>query len=391
MEPVIIPVNNNSKPKLKRIIGSYDQNCTGTTIVCFCSVHGNEPAGKIAFQRVIESLGQTEIDFKGKIVGIWGNITASTEHERFIDTDLNRAWTETRVKMLEDNYEDFPEEKVEDLEQKYLWKVIHREIGNSNGSIIFIDLHTTSSESQPFISINDTLKNRFFARKYPVPIVLGLEEHLDGTILSYINELGHIAIGVEAGQHDALSSIENHESIIWSTLAFAGCVDSNMMPEAKKHYERLARHVIDGEKIFEVRYRHEIDADSSFNMKPGYINFQHVKKREILAEDLSPIGSPEEGRIFMPLYQRLGSDGFFIVREIKKFWLEVSAFLRKRHFHRFIQFLPGVGKYKEQDHTIVVNKRIARWYVVEIFHLLGFRRKVKEGNKIIFIRRPHDI
>ncbi|MEP1226412.1 MAG: succinylglutamate desuccinylase/aspartoacylase family protein [Ekhidna sp.] len=392
MEPVIIPINNKNKSQLKRIIGTYDRGESGTTIICFCSIHGNEPTGKIAFERVIETLRRLEPDFEGKIIGVWGNMTASTEHERFIDMDLNRVWTEERIKMLDEGYEDFPEDLVEDLEQKYLWKIIHQEIAKSLGPIIFLDLHTTSSESQPFISINDTLKNRFFARRYPLPIILGLEEHLDGTILSYINELGHIAIGVEGGQHDALSSIENHEAIIWSTLSFADCINSTQIPEAKHTYEVLAKNALDGKRIFEVRYRHQVDTNSSFTMNSGYINFQPVRKNEVLAKELdSQVQSPEKGRLFMPLYQKLGNDGFFIVREIRKFWLDVSAFLRKIHFHRFIQFLPGIGKYKELDHTIVVNRKIARWYVIDFFHLLGFRRKLKEGNKMIFIRRPHDL
>ncbi len=376
----------------ERVLGKFTSGQPGATIICFCSIHGNEPAGKTAFDKVLKDLNKLAPDFNGKVIGLHGNITASTENERFIDYDLNRIWTEDRVRKLEKDFNSFPEEYVEDVEQKYLWKLIHHEIKKSKGQVVFIDLHTTSSESQPFISINDTLRNRMFAMRYPLPIVLGLEEYLEGTILSYINELGHIAIGVEAGQHTAESSVENHESFIWSTLFFAGCLDINKIHGVNYHYMRLAKDMIDGSKIYEVRHRHPVTKSQAFLMKPGYVNFQRIRKNEVLAmANEQPVKAPESGQIFMPLYQKLGNDGFFVVRRIRKFWLEVSAFLRRREFHRFIQFLPGVGKYRDLDHSIVVNRKIARWFVIDLFHLLGFRRKLQKGNKIVFIRRPVDI
>ncbi|MEP1097030.1 MAG: succinylglutamate desuccinylase/aspartoacylase family protein [Cyclobacteriaceae bacterium] len=385
---------NRKKVKInaKRVLGEYGEGKAGTTIICFCSIHGNEPAGTKAFRQVISDLKRFKPNFNGKIIGLHGNITACAAKERFIDKDLNRVWSEDRVLMLQEQYEDFPEEQVEDVEQKQLWALIENEINESQGPIVFLDLHTTSSESQAFISINDTLKNRFFAMQFPLPVVLGLEEYLEGTILSYINELGHIAIGIEAGQHDEHVSIENHESMIWLTLSFANCIDPLNIPKVNHHYQRLAKDMIDGKRIFEVRHRHALDNTTPFFMKPGYINFQRIKKNEVLAMDnKDSIKAPEKGRVFMPLYQKQGNDGFFVVREIKKFWLGVSAFLRRRNFHRFIQYLPGVGRYREMDHTIAVNRKIARWYVVELFHLLGFRRKIKEGNTIVFIRRPFDL
>lgn len=392
MELAAIENNEKEGANSKRVLGEYSQGNDGTTIICFCSIHGNEPAGTKAFQQVIDDLKRLKPNFNGKIIGLHGNITACAAKERFIDKDLNRVWTEDRVRMLNDQYEEFPEAQVEDVEQKQLWPLIETEIKESRGSILFLDLHTTSSESQAFISINDTLKNRFFALKFPLPIVLGLEEHLEGTILSYINELGHIAIGVESGQHDAAASIENHESVIWAAILFSRCIDLIKTPEVSYHYDRLAKDIVHGKKIFEVRHRQMIEKNQSFRMNPGYLNFQKIYKNEVLATiDEEQLKSPEKGRIFMPLYQKLGNDGFFVVRKIRKFWLGVSAFLRRRNFHRFIQYLPGVGRYREMDHTIVVDRKIARWYVIELFHLLGFRRKIKEGNKIVFIRRPFDL
>ena len=61
---------------------------------------------------------------------------------------------------------------------------------------------------------------------------------------------------------------------------------------------------------------HIIAKGAEFRMNPGYYNFKPVHLAEILAHDKDgPIASPQDGMIFMPLYQKEGSDGFFIVEE----------------------------------------------------------------------------
>jgi succinylglutamate desuccinylase len=51
-------------------------------------------------------------------------------------------------------------------------------------------------------------------------------------------------------------------------------------------------------------------------MQPGYKNFQPIKKGELLAQQNGkPIYSEWDAYIFMPLYQKQGNDGFFVVTE----------------------------------------------------------------------------
>ena len=60
-----------------------------------------------------------------------------------------------------------------------------------------------------------------------------------------------------------------------------------------------------------------IEESDQFQMKPGYYNFKAVNKGEILAHDRKGnITSPCNGMIFMPLYQKSGNDGFFIVDNV---------------------------------------------------------------------------
>jgi len=44
------------------------------------------------------------------------------------------------------------------------------------------------------------------------------------------------------------------------------------------------------------------------------------KEQELAVENNLTIKSPDSGFILMPLYQKKGSDGFFIVKEIKNIY-----------------------------------------------------------------------
>lgn len=371
----------------KRIVGEYSKGIPGPTLVCFGGVHGNEPSGVIALEKVFQRLKETDSQIQGKLIGLAGNLEALKNHKRFIDQDMNRIWSHRRMLEVES---DTKTQTSENKEQRELLEKLNRTIQESKGELFFIDLHTTSSESQPYISINDTLRNRRMALKYPLPIVLGLEEYLEGTILSYINELGHIALGFEAGQHDAPASITNHEAFIWLSLIFSRCLINE---EALYHHHTvLSKTITDGKKVFELRHRHWVEPQDQFVMKPGYVNFQAIQKNELLAHDArKEIRAQEKGRIFMPLYQSQGNDGFFIVRKIKWFWLKISALLRLTRFHHFLYLLPGVSKYNQLNHSLTVNTSWARWYVIDFFHLMGFRRKQIVGKRKIFMKREFDV
>ncbi|MEP1782570.1 succinylglutamate desuccinylase/aspartoacylase family protein [Reichenbachiella sp.] len=384
-------VANSQNVHLERVLGEYDQNVSGPTVVFTCGIHGNEPSGVKAFSNVLDRLEEVKPAISGRLIGLSGNITALVEGERFIDEDLNRIWTQERINRLNDDTH-VHELSVEELEQKYMWDRLSKIFKMTNGPIYVIDLHTTSSESQPFLSINDTLRNRHFAMKFPLPAILGIEEHLEGTILNYMNQLGQIAVGVEAGSHEDPASVKNHEAAIWLALFYAGAISPASIPNSHLFYEQLAKGTMNDKKVFEVRHRFKLAVDTAFIMNPGYTNFQKIHKNEFLAvHNYEEVRAKESGRIFMPLYQKLGNDGFFIIREIRLFWLKVSEYLRRLKLEKALPYLPGVSRHKGLDHELIINLRIARWYVIEFFHLLGFRRKEKKGKKLILIKRKYDV
>jgi hypothetical protein len=93
----------------------------------------------------------------------------------------------------------------------------------------------------------------------------------------------------------------------------------------------------------------------------------------------------------MPLYQKKGDDGFFIITRISKFWLKASRLARKLHFHQLLKLLPGVKSKKRKPYTLIVNPRTARFLAIEIFHLFGYRKKVIKDDKFHFIKRDRKI
>ena len=100
-----------------------------------------------------------------------------------------------------------------------------------------------------------------------------------------------------------------------------------------------------GTSIVEVRYRHPIRGEDRFRMEPGFANFQRVKKGELLARDhKGQITARESGMVLLPLYQALGDDGFFLGREVRPFWLKLSAILRKLRVGDYSHCLPGVRR-----------------------------------------------
>lgn len=296
-----------------RVLGKYTKRKKGPALMVTAGVHGNEPSGIFAFRRVWQILTERNVSMEGELIGFAGNLEALSQNVRLIDKDLNRVcFVENEIKL----------KNGEDLgyhESREFLALIHEFEKVRHGDItevFFLELHTTSSASQPYISVNRDEGSYVFASKFPLFIVKGIEDYIPGHVDYYLNHKGLKGCTVEAGQHDSLSAIENHEAAIWIALTALGCLRKEDVPDYAHHYENLKRSVIGVENAFEVIYKYEIGEEEVFKMKPGYVNFQKISKGEILAtSDGRNIVSEWDGRIFMPLYQAQGKDGFFVVQE----------------------------------------------------------------------------
>lgn len=366
----------DSEIEVGRYIGKFENDVKRPTVVFFGGIHGNEPSGVFALNEVCQHITDNGVPLYGSLYAISGNLCALPDGNRFCDIDLNRIWTQENITDLVD-LKKAPSRK-EDSQLLEILKEIKSIVSRAEGPIYFIDLHTTSSQSCPFIPINDTMANRNFAQLFPVPTVLGIEEFLDGPLLSYINEIDHIALGFEGGQHDEKDAIKHHIGFISLVLLYSGLIEKDSIPNYQKYVKSLELASQKDKGIYEIIDRYEVKNNSLFKMKPGFRSFDAVKINQPLAEyNAEQINARYSGKIFMPLYQSQGDDGFFIIHSISPKWLTLSLFLRKYRFENILVLLPGIRHDNENSKAILVNKNIARFLSKEIFHLLGFRMKTK--------------
>lgn len=371
--------------KYKRKIGVLGGKNQGPVLIFIAGIHGNEPSGVQALSEIFsEYHGKYDL-FKGKAFALCGNIRALNIKQRYIDADLNRLWIEERIKKIK-NHELIDSSALsEDKEQMELFHDVTEILNKERGPFMFFDLHTTSSASCPFVLINDTLKNRVLAEKYPLRIILGIEEYLDGPFLSYINDQGHISLGFEAGQHNDPNCKEIHKQFILQTFMLSGFMrDKTLYNELIRTRRKLPF----AHDFFEIRQRYRIKEKEEFKMIEGYVNFSIIKKDQLLAKNqFGNIESLESGYLFMPLYQKKGSEGFYIIKIIPTFWLRFSSFLRRINLDSVLLALPGITRYEKGVKTLKVNVQIARYLPVELLHLLGYRRVRREGFNLLFIKR----
>jgi hypothetical protein len=89
----------------------------------------------------------------------------------------------------------------------------------------------------------------------------------------------------------------------------------------------------------------------------------------------------------LALHEFLHHDGGYQGREVRPFWLLLSGWLRRAHLSWGVRVFPGVRRDPERPGELVVDRRIARWFTVEILHLFGYRWRAREGKHVRFVRR----
>ncbi|WP_178988019.1 succinylglutamate desuccinylase/aspartoacylase family protein [Winogradskyella schleiferi] len=365
-----------------RIFHHIKSDTEGSTIVFFAGIHGNEAAGVHALNNVLKTI--REKDIIGEVYGVYGNIKALQENKRFLHSDLNRMWTKKQLKALKlkENLTD------EEEEQSALFQFINQLFATTKSPIYFIDLHTTSSKSLPFITINDALINRKFSSCFPVPVVLGIEEYLEGPLLSYLNTLGYVSVGFESGQHTDPEAIKNCEAFIYLALQHSGILRINEVGKIKKNEKTLKESSNNIASIFEIIYKYHIQPKELFAMHAGFESFQYIKKGTALATSNEKlICSDYNAMLFMPLYQNSGDDGFFIIQAIPRFFLKLSEILRKIQADNLLTVLPGITWHDKRCGVLRANLKVTRFMAKSIFHLFGYRNKQLDETHVLLYNR----
>ncbi len=309
-----------------RIIGEYTEGNPGPLLICIGGIHGNEPAGVQALEQVFKMIDaepekNPEFKFFGTLIGLRGNVAALKKKQRYLSKDLNRQWTKDNIQRIYDS----PDEQLdaEDKELKALHTCIRKYIDTHQPTkFILMDLHTTTAHGGIFSVATDERESQVIATELHAPVIRGLLKGIDGTTLHYYNSkntgVDTVALCFESGQHDDLASVDNAVAAVINCLRSVGCVASHNIEN--KHDQRLLKYSENLPKIADLLYCHDIHKGDNFQMKPGYKNFQWVKKNELLAQDRhGEIRSKSDGLILMPLYQQQGNDGFFLIDMVESF------------------------------------------------------------------------
>ncbi len=294
------------------MIGHVVGKTPGPLMLLAGGLHGNETAGVVATERVFEQLDASSL--RGEVVGLRGNLSALAAQRRFIDYDLNRCWTDDHLRLL--RLEGAENQSSEDAEARALLNWIDRYKDTEHPTKVLVDLHTTSAQRGSFVIVPAGYAHHPAVEALHIPIVTGMEDFLPGTLMVHAVQEGFVSFAFEGGQIGSAEAIDLHEAGIWSML---DALDMVSWPEdyQERHQQLLARCARELPRRVVAKSMHTIAEAAGFKMNPGYFNFKPINRGEVVAHDKDgPIVSPQEGMIFMPLYQKEGSDGFFIVEEM---------------------------------------------------------------------------
>lgn len=377
----------------ERVIGRCGGQRPGPTFVVTGGVHGNEPAGVAALQRVVEVLRSHRIELSGTFVALVGNARALRVGRRYLDQDLNRLWTAAVVRRRRE-VPPRDADPAEHHEQIELLAEIENAMVRSHPDhpVIFMDLHTFSAAGPAFSVGGDTLRNREFLARLPLPMILGLEEEIEGTLSGYMAHRCHVSVGLEGGRSGSDEAVEVLTGSLWLTLVGAGLLAPGDCPGAEGWRARLRDLAGSHAPVTGIVHRHALRPEDRFAMEPGFTNLQHVTQGQPLAIDRHGIvRARHDGLVLMPLYQAMGRDGFFLGQPLSPSWLAASRWARRAQLDALLPLLPGVHRVPglaDEGRALRVGAAALRRYGKGLFRFFGYRRFRRHGSSVRVTRAP---
>ena len=165
---------------MNRVLGLIEGS-EGPLTILIGGIHGNESAGIKAIQQIFQTLRSKRIEINGTLVGLAGNLQAIAKNQRYLDYDLNRCWYPDFIAGLHQKHHN----QAEDIELHALHEAILK-YQDHPGTKIIMDLHTTSSAKGNFIVIPQSEATHPLVRALKQPVVVDLDEYLQGTLLIFI-------------------------------------------------------------------------------------------------------------------------------------------------------------------------------------------------------------
>ena len=307
----------------RRVITRYYGTERGPLFICLGGIHGNEPAGIQAIS-IVSTLLRTEPSinpdfvFRGRMLGLTGNIQAVQQGTRFIATDMNRAFTSERLKGVMAT--DPQHLKNEDREVYELISTINAEIRDYRpDKIVILDIHSTSAHGGIFVIASEDPESVEIGTTLHAPVILDFAHEVYGTTLGYFTrENFHqdiVTIVFECGQHNETLSVNRAIAAIINCMRTIGCVSEDAVEN--KHDLLLQEYAQGLPMIARMIERYGIPDGQQFTMAREYKNFEQVNAGDVLAfSGNTPVRARHDGLILLPRLQDQGDDGFFIVQPL---------------------------------------------------------------------------
>lgn len=298
-----------------RVLGIIEGDPGGPTVVVVTGMHGNESAGVDAARNIFEMLNGIRPQIRGRLIILRANLPALEHNIRYLDEDMNRLWFPSIIEKVRQT----PEAHIKSSERRQMKQLLPILDGIEKGTdepVILADVHTFSAEGSMFSITSSEPRQRKLLSNLHVPMVFGIEKSLRGTALAYYQKQGFISFGLEGGQHQNELTEYNITASLLLLLHAVGAIEKQYVSKVKEYERHLQDHTRHLPVETELVYQHIIKPGDGFSMRPGYANFQPIKKGEWLANDnKGKIIAQTDGYILMPLYQSQGNDGFFIIKE----------------------------------------------------------------------------
>lgn len=362
-------------------------------MVLIGGVHGNEPGGLQAIPRVFDALQQHAATLRGRVLGVVGNRGAARVGRRYLGEDLNRRWPIAAGHVAGRALGVAPEceerrELLSVLSDAEHDARLHADVDAQPP--IVLDLHSTSAPTPPFAVLPDVASAWPWIAAFGVPMLLGLDELTEGTLLGWLADRGWTALSLEGGRHDDPSTALHHEAAIWIVLQRAGLLrDLPTLVDLGAHEAVLRRAAARLPPAVELVYRHSITPADGFVMRPGFSSFDPVRAGDPLAdENRGVVRAQRTGRIVMPLYQGLGDDGYFLGRDVSAAELALAGRLRARQWIDALATIPGITRDGTQGFRIAASlPRVAARAALRALSWHGYRRISRLGDGSLWIRR----
>ncbi|MDY6778535.1 MAG: succinylglutamate desuccinylase/aspartoacylase family protein, partial [Candidatus Nanohaloarchaea archaeon] len=186
---------------------------TGTPeLVVIGSIHGDEPAGRDAIRRILDS----NHTYQKPVRFIVANEEALEADERFLEADLNRS---------------FPGNSDSEKHEERLAARLLEAIGDAR----VLDIHTTHSHPKPFGTAKDTDTGTMeMARASGVDHLVIFPEG-SGALTEFVDGLL-----VETGLQGTDQAVQNAVEVIERVLGFYGIIEHDVDPgdpEIYRYYE----------------------------------------------------------------------------------------------------------------------------------------------------------